>query len=1204
MSRINRTTASQSATSTTACLSCILAACVFLALLAQPAVAAIATSGNVEPADPSTWIWTTNGYVGNTSDGNMTIDSGSAVSSQYGYLGDDANATGTVTVDGSGSTWINEGLIIGKLGNGFLSISNGGSVTNKYGYIGTDSNSTGSVTVDGSGSTWLNDGELRIGVYGNGTLSITNDGAVTSEHSYIGYLSNSSGEVSVDGNSTWTHDEDLFVGYYGNGVLSITNGGTVRNQGYKDDTKIAHSPASTGKVTVDGAGSTWINDGLVIGAQGNGFLSVSNGGFVTNTYGYIGDDSNSIGSVTVDGNGSTWANDWQLVVGAPGNGTLSISNGGTVTTKQRCYIGRGAGSTGHVSVNDSGSTLDANMALQIGLYGGNGSLSIRNGGSVRNIDAYIGDQADSNGAITVDGNGSIWTSDANAHIGYEGVGTVSIINGGQAHNSSCYIGTSAGSNGTVTVDGNQSTLTSNSYLYVGNEGNGSLSITNHGKVSVAKTTYVAPQTSGQGIINFDNGVLDTGSLFAGQSQLSGTGTINTHGIVSDVDLVFSSTSDLSQALTMNSLPGQNITINLDFDSNEFLGAGYSDSGTLTIDNGMSITSEMGYMGYNSGSTGTATIDGHLSTWTTPDIYVGYKGNGFLEINNGGKSVNYLSHIGYYPGSTGHASVDGIGSSWTNEDEIIIGLWGEGTLSITNGGYVSSDATRMCSRSDSSGTAIVDGIGSTLTTGYFSVGDYGDGSVFVRNGGAIRNSGYLDIGNGYDATGTVSVDGNGSMIDSDSALRVGVRGQGTLSITNGGRVENTFTQLGQNDGSARGEVTVDGSGSRWFNSDTVYIGDYGNGSLSVTNNGFVHTTSRFCIGVRSRSTGEVRVDGSGSQIIIWDSLFTGYNGAGALSISNGGKVNNSTGYIGYGNRYLRPRDDCHGDVNVDGSGSIWINRNDLHVGYYGDGTLTISNGGLVRIAGTLSIGDGKGDGVINMSNGGMLAIRGRAEESLESFLNLINGTDDIRYWDDSISDWVNIIDGTYGLDYTLRFISEGDLATYTILTVPMSVEIDVKPGSDVNPINLKSGGVIPVAILTTETFDATTVDIQTVELSGAKVAVRGNGQRVMVSQQDVDGDGDIDILFHVETQDLAIEPGTTIVTLTGETFDGTKIVGTDDIKLVGDLDNDGTVGIVDLNMVLIDWGKTGAAITDLRADTDLSGDIGLEDLNAVLIDWGK
>src|SRR5207248_3131225 len=42
-----------------------------------------------------------------------------------------------------------------------------------------------------------------------------------------------------------------------------------------------------------------------------------------------------------------------------------------------------------------------------------------------------------------------------------------------------------------------------------------------------------------------------------------------------------------------------------------------------------------------------------------------------------------------------------------------------------------------------------------------------------------------------------------------------------------------------------------------------------------------------------------------------------------------------------------------------------------------------------------------------------------------------------------------------------------------------VGIDIQPGISPNLINLKSKGVIPLAILTTATFDATTVDPSTV-----------------------------------------------------------------------------------------------------------------------------
>ena len=51
------------------------------------------------------------------------------------------------------------------------------------------------------------------------------------------------------------------------------------------------------------------------------------------------------------------------------------------------------------------------------------------------------------------------------------------------------------------------------------------------------------------------------------------------------------------------------------------------------------------------------------------------------------------------------------------------------------------------------------------------------------------------------------------------------------------------------------------------------------------------------------------------------------------------------------------------------------------------------------------------------------------------MGLIGGTAAIRYWDDSIGDWANIAGATCGDDYTLSYQIEGDLAGYTILTVP-------------------------------------------------------------------------------------------------------------------------------------------------------------------------
>lgn len=113
-------------------------------------------------------------------------------------------------------------------------------------------------------------------------------------------------------------------------------------------------------------------------------------------------------------------------------------------------------------------------------------------------------------------------------------------------------------------------------------------------------------------------------------------------------------------------------------------------------------------------------------------------------------------------------------------------------------------------------------------------------------------------------------------------------------------------------------------------------------------------------------------------------------------------------------------------------------------------------------------------------------------------------------------------------------------------VPLEVEVDIKPGSYPNSINPRSRGVIPVAILGSETFDATDIDVSTLAFGpgGASIAhLHGH-------LQDVNYDGIIDLVTHYQTQDTGIACGDESATLTGETLDGQSIEGTDSIQTVG------------------------------------------------------
>ena len=82
-----------------------------------------------------------------------------------------------------------------------------------------------------------------------------------------------------------------------------------------------------------------------------------------------------------------------------------------------------------------------------------------------------------------------------------------------------------------------------------------------------------------------------------------------------------------------------------------------------------------------------------------------------------------------------------------------------------------------------------------------------------------------------------------------------------------------------------------------------------------------------------------------------------------------------------------------------------------------------------------------------------------------------------------------------------------------------IQIDIKPGSDDNVISLGSQGVIPVALLTDGDFIATTVIPENVYLEGYGVAVRGKGSKYMAHQEDIDGDGDVDLVVQIEAENL-------------------------------------------------------------------------------------
>jgi hypothetical protein len=120
------------------------------------------------------------------------------------------------------------------------------------------------------------------------------------------------------------------------------------------------------------------------------------------------------------------------------------------------------------------------------------------------------------------------------------------------------------------------------------------------------------------------------------------------------------------------------------------------------------------------------------------------------------------------------------------------------------------------------------------------------------------------------------------------------------------------------------------------------------------------------------------------------------------------------------------------------------------------------------------------------------------------------------------------------------------AGYVVEYSCVEIGIDIKPDGEPNSINPRSRGNIPVAILSTDTFDATT------EVDQASLTFGRTGHEDSLrtcSDEDVNDDGLVDLICHFFTQQTGFTAGDTIGRLRGITHDGEVIVGEDSVRIV-------------------------------------------------------
>jgi hypothetical protein len=194
----------------------------------------------------------------------------------------------------------------------------------------------------------------------------------------------------------------------------------------------------------------------------------------------------------------------------------------------------------------------------------------------------------------------------------------------------------------------------------------------------------------------------------------------------------------------------------------------------------------------------------------------------------------------------------------------------------------------------------------------------------------------------------------------------------------------------------------------------------------------------------------------------------------------------------------------------------------------------------------------------------------------------------------------LVDNTYNI-YLQVTDSDGQSdtndTTLTIIPKPaLEVAVDIKPGSCPNPVNVKSRGILPVAILGSDIFDVSMIVPSSIQLNGVG-AIRNNYEDVSSPVSDINDcnciseglDGFMDLTLKFKTQDIVeaigdVNDGDILpLELTGVLFGERPIEGTDCIIIRGkhkqlnqaDINKDGKVDMTDFAIFSKNWLQSSA-----------------------------
>jgi T5SS/PEP-CTERM-associated repeat protein len=303
-------------------------------------------------------------YVGQAGSGTLTLSGGNLSNLTNGYLASTETAIATVALDRQ-SSWLTAGQLVLGPGSVNLAIRNGSQIESGRTSITGPSNIQ--ITAEGS---WKNFGNFHIGE------SLTFPPPVSSVL------------ISDAGSKLFT--QSLLVGKYSPVAMTIQKGAAVVAEHAKVGSE-AITPALTATLTLQDPGSsltaTYLMDGGSISVQNGASLKV----VILRVF--CGPETSEVCSLSVSGIGSQVTGS-DIIVGATGEGILTVA-GGAQLRSDHVVIGTrfppASGNLGSATVTGVGSMWsnrdDINIGLEIP-----GKLSIRDGALVKSPTTRLGPQ--------------------------------------------------------------------------------------------------------------------------------------------------------------------------------------------------------------------------------------------------------------------------------------------------------------------------------------------------------------------------------------------------------------------------------------------------------------------------------------------------------------------------------------------------------------------------------------------------------------------------------------------------------------------------------------------------------------------------------------------------------------------------------------------------------------------------------------------